>query len=400
MNEFSKQSKPNTITTLRLLLPVVYIAGRLLFFLALMPNDLHGFGDFQVYFDSAAMPGLPYFNYWSEYPPIFAWLIKIVYWFSQGNQFLFDFLFFLALTIASAASIWLVAEISKLLNFGEQETDLRTGIYFGLLAFTSYTWWYFDPIPVVLMLAAIYYLLKGKETSSGIWLGLGILAKWFPIILLPAVFRFTKLKTFMKISAVAIGITVVVWGLHLILSPTMTWASLQSQPSRSSWQTIWALIDGNLTTGAFVPMEERVWPEAATFPRGNSAVIPNWATLLVFGGIGLFILLRSKRQNPKAFVGMAGITWALFLLWSPGWSPQWILYLFPLILLTFKFNSMLLYLFSLSLITIIEWPFLLTHHLFLGLWLVVPIRMLLLIGMILQWIPIVINSRRQITHIN
>ncbi len=394
MSTPTEKNKPGSAFTLTQLLPLVYIAGRLLLFLALMPGDLHGFGDFQVYFASAALPGLPYFHYWSEYPPIFAWLVEFVYWLSQGNQFLFDFLFFLVLTLAGAASIWLVAQICNQLGFSEHETNLRTIIYFALLAFTAYTWWYFDPIPVAIMLATIYSLLKGKETNSGIWLGLGILAKWFPLLLLPAVFRFKKLRSFLKISAIAIGITILVWGVHLILSPTMTWASLQSQPSRSSWQTIWALIDGNLTTGAFVPMEERIWPEAATFPRGNPAMIPSWASLLIFGSIGLYLLLKSRTGDSQALIPIIGITWSLFLLWSPGWSPQWILYLFPLILVTLPFNSMLIFLFSISLITITEWPFLLSHHFFLGLWLIVPIRILLLIGMILQWIPLSRQDRK------
>lgn len=94
----------------------------------------------------------------------------------------------------------------------------------------------------------------------------------------------------------------------------MTKASLQSQPSRSSWQTIWALINGNYTTGEFIPLQERLWPEAATFPRGNPAIIPSWITRILFGLVGLVMLFRFSNQSPQGFLSMVGITWGLFLL--------------------------------------------------------------------------------------
>jgi hypothetical protein len=367
------------------ILPILFFMGRMILFLAFIPDGLHGFGDFPIYFDVAALPGLPYFQYWSEYPPLYAWTIELIYLISQGNQFLFDFILYLLLTIAGSISIWLVAEISRMLSSNEKQTHMRVTLYVGFLAFTSYSWWYFDLILVAMMLAAIYYLLKEPETTAGIWVGLGILTKWFPILLLPVIFRFRKWKTFLRITLIAIGLTVLVWGIHYALSPTMALASLQSQPSRSSWQTLWALIDGNMTTGAFVPVEERIWSEAATFQRGNPAVIPSWATLIVFGAIGLWLLFKIDPQKKETLIPMVGITWALFLLWSPGWSPQWILYLLPLICLSLPIQKALMLTFLLFFVTFIEWPFLLTHHFFEGLWVIVPIRIVLFFLLIISW---------------
>ncbi len=367
------------------LLPFLFLAGRVLLYLAFIPNGLHGFGDFPIYFDNATLPGLPYFQYWSEYPPVFAWTIEIIYLLSQGNQFIFDFILYFLLSIAGAISIWLVAKISALLSDNEKETTIRTIIYFGFLSFTAYSWWYFDPIPVTMMLAAIYFLIKDKDNFTAFWLGVGILTKWFPILLLPAIFRIRKLKTFIRITSIALGLVVLVWGIHFLLSPTMTWASLQAQPSRASWQTLWALIDGNMTTGAFVPIEEKIWPEAATFPRGNLPVIPTWITLIVFGAIGLWLLFKIDPHKKENLLPMLGITWVLFLIWSPGWSPQWLLYLTPLICLSLPYHTTIYLCFGLFLVTLIEWPLLLTHHLFQGLWIIVPIRMVLLIALIFVW---------------
>ena len=296
------------------------------------------------------------------------------------------------LTIAGSISIWLFSEIAKLLNFDESTVSLQTVVYFGLLSFTSYTWWYFDMVPVCLMLAAIYTFIRQKDTTTGIWLGIGILTKWFPLLLLPAMFRFRKLKTFLKITAIALGITVVVWGILAVLSPEMTLASLKSQPSRSSWQTVWALIDGNMTTGAFVPVEWHSLSDAASFIRGNPAKIPSWIPLILFGAGGLFLLTRIKNMTSQSLIAFTGITWVIFLLWSPGWSPQWILYLIPIILLSLSTNRGFLVCIMLILITYLEWPTLLSHELFSGLWFIVLVRSVILIGIIMQWITIITNQ--------
>ncbi len=376
--------KSSEITFINLL-PIIFFMGRMLLYLAFFPDGLHGFGDFPIYFENAALPGSPYFQYWSEYPPLYAWTIELIYWISQGNPFLFDFILYLLLTLAGTISIWLVGEIASLLYTEEKQTLWRVSVFFGFLGFTAYSWWYFDLIPVMMMLATINYVLKGKDSQAGIWLGLGILTKWFPILLLPAIFRFRNFKKFLKIALIAIGLTVIVWAALFILSPTMTLASLQSQPTRSSWQTIWALVDDNMTTGAFLPIAEKLNPEMATFSLGNPAVIPTWLTLIVFGLIGLLLLFRISTHKQQNLISMIGITWILFLIWSPGWSPQWVLYLLPLIFLTLPISKSLLLSFGLLLISLIEWPVLLSHHYFASLWVIVPVRLMLFVILILAW---------------
>jgi len=370
--------------TISELLPILFFAGRILLFLALIPNDIHGLGDFPIYYDIAAIPGFPFFQYWSEYPPVYAWTIELIYLLSNANQFIFDFILYLLLTIVGSVSIWLVAKISEILFGEEKETLWRSIVYFGFLAFNSYTWWYFDLIPVTFMLLAIYAVLKGKDVTAGLWLGIGILTKWFPILLLPAIFRFKERKNFLKIAGIAIGLTIIVWGIHLLVSPNMTVASLQSQPSRSSWQTIWALIDGNMTTGAFVPMEWRSLFDAAVFSHGKPAVISPWLTLLIFAGIGIMDLFKLQTFTKNAMTIMMTITWLLFLLWSPGWSSQWVLYLIPFFALVFPQKLFLAFSFFLLMLTFLEWPTFLGHHVYSSLWIIAPVRTIFFIGILLQ----------------
>jgi hypothetical protein len=193
-----------------------------------------------------------------------------------------------------------------------------------------------------------------------------------------------------------LGLVVLVWGIHYIVSPTMTWASLQSQPSRASWQTIWALIDGNMTTGAFLPIAEKLNPESATFRMGNPAVIPTWLTLIVFAAIGIWLLFRINTQEKQSLIAMIGITWVVFLIWSTGWSPQWVLYLLPLICLSLPPTKSLLLTFGLLFISLIEWPVLLSHHYFAGLWVIVPVRLVLFTILIVLWVQT--YKQREVDH--
>jgi len=380
------------------ILIVLFGFSRIVLFLALIPNNFYGPGDFRVYFQWASIPGWPFFDYWIEYPPAIALFVKFIYLISGGSQFIFDFMLVLCVTAAGMASIWLVKQIAGLI-YSSETANVISLVYFGLIAAHPYTWWYLELIPVALMLAGAWAVLKEKDIPAGIWIGLGILTKWFSIFLLPALWRLRKPARAARITAVAVTLVVLVWGALFIASPTMTKASLISQPSRSSWQTIWALIDGNMTTGFFLKGPERFDPRAAEIQSGNPPVVPPWLTLAVFAGLGLFLLLRTRRLDERGYLSFVGVTWGLFLLWSSGWSPQWILYLIPLILLTHPLEKGLIVNLLLVFLTIIEWPTMLKRNLFESLWIIAPMRMAILGVMILLWIQLGASrcARKQIT---
>lgn len=367
------------------ILPILFFAGRLLFFLALLPTDIHGMGDFPNYFSVANLQGLPYFNYWTEYPPIFAFVIAFIKMVSQGNQFIFDFILYIMVTISGAISIWLFSKIANQVHMNHQDTIFISVLYFGFLSFISYSWWYFDLVVVTIMLVSIHSLLNRNGKSVGLWLGIGILAKWFPILLIPAVFLFENKKKFLKILLIALGLVVLVWLLLFIFSPELTLASLKSQPSRNSWETVWALLDGNLTTGAFIPIEDRLTPPLFNINYGQPAKIPVWITLTFFAGSGIFLMSKITQLNETTLISFIGVTWILFFLWSPGWSPQWILYIIPIILLTIPPNKSFMIVFFLALISLLEWPVLLGRHLYEVLWILILLRTIIFIVLFVFW---------------
>jgi hypothetical protein len=150
---------------------------------------------------------------------------------------------------------------------------------------------------------------------------------------------------------------------------------------------MWALIDGNYHTGEFILLGDRLDPSLAGIGRDNPARIPSGLTLLLFCGIGLWLLVRARlKDNDLACLAMTGITWVLFLAWSPGWSPQWILYLIPIILLTLTERKAIWLCVALILVTLLEWPIFLKHDIWQGLWLIVPLRLLIFAILLWNWI--------------
>ncbi len=268
------------------LLPALFVAGRLFLFLALIPDNWRGFGDLQQYFATAGLNGWPYINYWMEYPPIFPFISTLTYHLAGGSPFLYDLILCRVIALAGAACLVFFRRIAVSL-WGEPAAARRTVVFFALLAPLPYSWWYFERLPVFLMLLAIYALFIRNWKLAGSAIGLGALVKWFPAILLPAIWRYLPHKQALRITLLAVGMVVLVFGGLYLLSPDMTRASLISQPSRSSWQTAWALIDGNYTTGEYILLNDRLDPSLAGIGRGRPAVIPPLLTLALFGAIGL-----------------------------------------------------------------------------------------------------------------
>ena len=178
---------------------------------------------------------------------------------------------------------------------------------------------------------------------------------------------------------------IVVYGGFYLASPEFTRASIVSQFKKGSWETIWALVDGNYQTGSFGSYAERLVPEAATETNRNPAFIDPLWTLLVFGGIGLWIFFKSKDKGKIQPIIFAGLTLSILFLWSPGWSPQWVLFLIPLILLTLPRNEALLITGTLILVNILEWPVLLSRGYFNDLWVTIVLRTFIFVLLAITW---------------
>lgn len=341
----------------------LFLFARLVTLLALPLEGLRGYGDLANFYRQAQIPGWPYLNYWTEFPPVFPFLSAALYRLGGGTEHTYDYLLIFILTLADLGSLLLFWRLAKKVH-GPASAIIRVVVYLIVLIVLPYCWWYFDPLAVFFMLLGLVWLNEGKEGQAGLALGLGAAVKLFPLLALVWAWRAMPLKRSIRATVLALAVPVVLYGALWAASPQFTLASLRSQASKGSWETVWALLDGNAQTGNFGPLIERLDPAKASQPTGNPARVPPLLSLAAFAAVGLYGFRKAKRPGELAGLSLVGLAWSLFLLWSPGWSVQWLLYLLPPVVLLFPLRMALLLGGALVLVNLMEWPVLLSRGLF------------------------------------
>ncbi|MCM1567010.1 MAG: glycosyltransferase 87 family protein, partial [Dehalobacter sp.] len=275
---------------------LLFFMLRSMFFLALPLAGLIGYGDLPHFFNLSKL-GWPYFDFWSEFPPLFPFLSRLLFLASGGQEHVYDYLLVFLLTLFQAGNLALFIKLNRKLHPGEG-SEWRLFYYFSILLVLSYGWWYFDPLAVFFMLSALLWILEGKDRPAGVAIGLGILTKLFPGFVLIVAWLIRPKKRALQTSLIAISLVLVVYGALYRASPEMTTASLRSQAGKGSWETAWALLDGNLNTGNFGELVERFDPQAAGRLVGNPPVLPAWLALVPFALLGAWLFFRFRPSGP------------------------------------------------------------------------------------------------------
>lgn len=356
--------------------PGYFLLARLLILIALPFDGLLGYGDLRYFFDLASL-GKPYLELWVEYPPVFPLLSRGLYLLSGGQRHIYVYLLVTILAISQALTIYYFQRLAQQFYL-PSEAYQRTLRYLILTVGFAYGWWYFDPLANLALVAGVYWLYQRKHISAVAAAAAGTLTKLFPALLLVLVWRYQRWRERVWMTALWAAIVVGVFGYLFWRSPEYMRASLALQSSRSSWETVWALVDGNLSTGNFGLLAEHRLPEYATQLDQNPSKIPSGITLIVFGLVGFYLFLKAETSNPRSQVALLGFTWCIFFLWSPAWSPQWVLYLLPWVLLVLPSRQGWLFALSLILVNLMEWPVLLSRGIFQGLWLTIILRTILI----------------------
>jgi len=349
------------------LLVILFVAFRLLLMMVYQPLDVQGTergiaagGDFQTYFQIASLSdtvGMPLRDWWSEFPPLWSYLSVVVYQVAGGNYGSFAMLLGLIFLIADAGNLVLLRRIATRLY--RPETGMALAWIYGLLvAPLVFTFWTFEPLVVFALLLGLWWLLQKRDVHSAVAVAVGTLIKFTPALLLGAVWRFMERGKALRYSLIALGIVVLVYAPFFMQNAAMTVPSLTAQFNKASYQSVWALIDGNYRTGNFGPLADRLDPAKASEVQGNPARIPGWLRLGAAGAIGLFVFARTRRFDDKGVVALVGITLLIFFLQAQGWSPQWLMQIIPFVLLCFPTKNGIYIILLLSLVTFAEYPFL------------------------------------------
>lgn len=348
-----------------LLILTLFVAFRLMMAMAYPPEALTSYSDYPYFYalaDLVRQGYYPLLHYWYEYPPVFPYLSQAVYAITNGYH-AYATLLAVVMLIFEAGNLAFLYLIAN--EIYSKETSLKVAwMYSGLFIPTFFLWSGLDSLALFFMLLSLLWLLRNRHALSAVALGLGLMTKYLPGILLASVWRFVKIRKALGYTLLTAAVAVAILLPFAIASPSYTLASLRSQASKSSWQTIWALIDGNYTTGLFGPVADHLDPTRAGLQLHDPSRIPWFVTTPLFALIYLYLFSRpADTDDKKTLLSFTGVTLCLFFLWSKGWSPQWQVMLIPLILLVFPNGHGVLYCLVLGFVNFLEWPVILSRGL-------------------------------------
>ena len=355
------------------LILILFVAFRVMTLLAFRPGGLVlDYSDYYWYRDVSQLTRQgywPYVSLWSPYPPLFPllmiglWQISILLPPWTFPNLWFTLLLGGVLLIFETGSLALIYAIAGKM-YG-RESALRSAWFYTALFVPIYTlvgW--FDGCPLFFVLLGLYLLLRGRPLWSALVTGIGFMVKLVPLILLPVgaqtantkyqiandKSQISNLKSpdsawHVKIPLLNLsfdicnlkfdiyhlifyfgifGLAVLAIGLPFyLLNPRMVWGSLTMNNVREPWETVWALLEGKFSYGT-VPLDMRntAWdPATSTY---TSPLPWLWITL-AFGAIFLWAYTRPfDWKNPRNLTAFTGFTLILFMLYSKGYSPQWL----------------------------------------------------------------------------
>lgn len=352
------------------LLALLFVSFRLVLFMAFQPLLIESFesgigvgGDRLFHFHLAALSEdgmLPFRDWWSEFPPIWYTITTAVYELlgDRANYTNWSFLLGILLLACELGNLTLVWAIAR------EAYDRSTGIQLAWLYCLSpapviFMWWNFESMMTFTFLLSIWLLLKRRLTVSALLVGIGFLLKFVPALIIGAVIRYRGWAQSARYGALAFAAVALVYLPLFVSNGEFAAISLRAQFGKPSSQTIWALIDGNYTTGNIASLERRASPEYA-YAQGNAspARFPNWLRLMLAAVVGLIIYGRTLRRDERGVLAFVCVTVLVFYLQAQAWSPQWICLLIPLILLVFPTRRGVFATVVLTLVVLAEYPLL------------------------------------------
>lgn len=320
---------------------------------------------------------LPYRDYWSEYPPLFAWLsvwidsLARLFPAWEDERFWYAAFFGAAMVAAETVTLICLYLLARRLHHTDARAAAGNGkqrplrvawLYAGLfLPVYMLNGWY-DALPVMTVILALTLLLTVRSTwgmaLAGLVAGIGGALKLAPLAILAATPLVAKRWRDVALAILAALLVLVgVYALAYATGPTMTFASLRSLVERTGWSTFYALADGFTRLGKVVGDPFDPVSEVGQYvPQLPQRLI--WLGWMALGAIMLWAVRRRQPPPQEAWrvVTFAAFTYAILLLAYPAWNPQYALYLLPFLVLLWPSARGLTYALLLSGLVLLEHP--------------------------------------------
>jgi len=316
---------------------VLFLAFRLMTLLLYRPGgfiaDYSDFNTSYLPFARFSDQGLyPFVHYWLEWPPLFAWLAVGVYRASlllpawADPRLWYNTLLGLSLLLFEVGNFALIYLIALQL-YDNGKAFLCAVIYACLFA-PLYVWsgWN-DCMPVFFLLLGLYLLLRGRAVAAGVVSGVGFWVKVIPLLLAPVGLRvLAKARRKLAFLGATVLALLVIALPFLYLNSRFLWAFLANMLGRSSWETVWALAEGYYSYGVVTADRFTLPTDFSTHP----SFLPWPLITAVFALILLWLYTRRlDYENKSNVIALTGLTVSLLMLFSKGYSPQFIVQLIP-----------------------------------------------------------------------
>ena len=279
---------------------------------------------YPLYFGEGLSSGkVPYTGHPVEYPVLIGAAMQAVAWlvrpvadpYTRGREF-FDLTVVLLALCALAATL----ATAHLAGRSRRWTALGVALAPGLVLASFINW---DLIAVALTALGMAAWAARRHALSGVLLGLGVATKFYPLLFFGPLLLLCLRAGWLRAFWVTAGSAAAAWlAVNLpvaAVAPTGWLRFYQLSASRlGDWGSIWYFF------------ETEHWPFLGTLGRGElnalSAGLFAGACLL----IGLLILAARRRPRvPQVFF----LVLAAFVLTNKVWSPQYVVWLVPLVVL-------------------------------------------------------------------
>ena len=347
---------------------MLYLSFRLLMLLAYQPIlteqgevGIGAGGDRLFHFRLAALSDegkLPFRDWWSEFPPIWPVISTAVYLLLGENVNYSNWSVVLGMLMLACetGNLLLVRGIGCRL-YSESTGASLAWVYALSIAPAIFMWWNFDSMMNFFVLIGIYYLINARDSRAAVAIAVGILVKFVPALVFGAVIRYRRPTTVIRFATLSAILVILAYLPLFVTNQDLTTISLRAQAEKPSSQTIWALLDGNYSTGNFSTVEGRLMqPGQVDSGGGNEARISNGLRLAIAAGLGIVIFVTTRRFDDRGLVLFVGLTVLIFYLQAQAWSPQWTTLIIPLTLLAFPDVRGVLATIALSSLAVAEYP--------------------------------------------
>lgn len=357
------------------LLLLLFLAFRLLTLLLFRPGGfIRDWSDFDTYLGIASLSdyGLyPFFHFWLEWPPLIPWLMVGAYKLSllwpQWEDPRLGFITILGLifVLFEAGNFALIYRLARRIFPEPAQVTRVLWLYAALFPPVYAMLGYFDGVALFFILLSLDLLLSNQNFRAALVAAVGFAVKLTPILAAAVAARVlwhrhreqprrvltAWLGYGLAFLAAAAILLAPFWLGHL---PWLV-ASFRATLGRSSWETLWAVLEGYYSFG--VVAGNRLNPAETAFAV-HPASLPWGAISLAFAGLyaAVFFGLKADYAKPRPVIAFAGLTVQLFLLYSKGYSPQFLVYVLPFVILLLPNGVGVGYALALTLLNVLEQP--------------------------------------------